>query len=284
MVLHIGDTSGLLRRPNLLTEEGNRHMSSDDQGRLAGLFRYPIKGLTPQALDSVDVLPGATLPGDRIWALENGGPRFDERNPEFLPKVCFLMLMSHERLAGLKVAVSPDTATVRIERDGDLVLRTDLSTPGGRRTIEGFFQAFMGEEARGPIRLLSAPGHSFSDVSLKCVHIINLATVRLFSSQLERKIDPARFRANLHVDGFGAREEETWVGRRMMVGNTELEVVDRTERCMATNVDPDSARRDMTIPDDLDRLMGHRSFGIYAKIIRGGTMSVNAPVSVSDAV
>ena len=40
----------------------------------------------------------------------------------------------------------------------------------------------MKDSLRGPPRIVSAPGHSFSDVAEKRVHIVNLATVRIWSA------------------------------------------------------------------------------------------------------
>ena len=72
-------------------------------------------------------------------------------------------------------------------RDGKQVARGQLSTPLGRQLIEQFFAAYMKTELRGAPKIVHAPGHSFSDVAAKCLHIVNLASVR----ELERSLGPA---------------------------------------------------------------------------------------------
>ncbi len=62
------------------------------------------------------------------------------------------------------------------------MVKGDLSTKAGRALIEQFFAAYMKDGLRGPPRIVDAPGHSFSDVAAKCLHIINLASLR----ELER--------------------------------------------------------------------------------------------------
>ena len=72
---------------------------------VASLYRYPVKGLTPEPLQSVELRAGETLPFDRAYAIENGQGRFDPDAPRHLPKIRFLMLMRDERLATLRSAV-----------------------------------------------------------------------------------------------------------------------------------------------------------------------------------
>ena len=62
----------------------------------------------------------------------------------------------------------------------------------------------MKAELRGAPKIVHAPGHSFSDVAAKCVHIVNLASVRELERMLGRPVDPLRFRANLYLEGAAA--------------------------------------------------------------------------------
>ena len=41
------------------------------------IYRYPVKGLSPEKLDGVRLEPGQTLPADRKYAIENGPSGFD---------------------------------------------------------------------------------------------------------------------------------------------------------------------------------------------------------------
>ena len=45
--------------------------------RVAALYRYPVKGLSAEALAAAVVLPGETIPFDRAYAIENGPSGFD---------------------------------------------------------------------------------------------------------------------------------------------------------------------------------------------------------------
>ena len=247
--------------------------------QVASLYRYPVKGLSPEALQSVELRAGETLPFDRAYAIENGPGRFDANTPRHLPKITFLMLMRDERLATLRSAFEDATETLIIRRDGKQVARGQLTTPLGRQLIEQFVGAYMKAELRGAPKIVSAPGHSFSDMAAKCIHIVNLATVREVERVVGRPIDPLRFRANVYLDGLEPWSEFTWLNREIGIGPARLTVFARTQRCEATNVDPATGARDMAIPAHLMRTWGHQDLGIYAKVMSGGQIAVGAPVT-----
>jgi uncharacterized protein YcbX len=247
---------------------------------VTGLYRYPVKGLSPEPLPQVELRAGETVAFDRVYAIENGPGRFDPEAPRHLPKINFLMLMRDERLATLRSRFDDATETLTIFRDGKQVASGQLSTAIGRQLIEQFIAAYMKAELRGPPKIVRAPGHSFSDVAAKCLHIVNLASVRDLERVVGRPVDPLRFRANVYLDGIEPWVELGWPGKKINIGQVQLGVFDRTSRCEATNVDPASGARDMAIPSALQRTWGHADFGVYAKVVSGGTIKLSDKVSV----
>lgn len=237
---------------------------------IASLYRYPVKGLSPQKLDSAALMPGETVPWDRAYAIENGPGRFDPDQPKYLPKINFLMLMRNERLAGLETHFDEATQLLTIFRDGRQVARGGLDTRLGRQIIEQFMAGYMQGDLKGRPRIVSAAGHSFSDVSAKCLHLVNLASVRHLSKTAGQTLDPLRFRANLYFEGADAWAEKKWIGRKLRAGGAVLAVFDETVRCEATNVNPETAQRDAAIPPTLLRAYGDSCLGIYAKVAEGG--------------
>jgi len=161
-----------------------------------------------------------------------------------------------------------------IRKNGQEVLQASLSTAEGRAAVEKFFTAFSASDLHGPPKVLVAPGHSFSDVSKKVVSIINLASVAELEKATGKKINPLRFRANLYVAGWPAWHEFDLLDREISAGSSaRLKIVKRIVRCPATNVDPDTAARDMTIPEDLKKNFGHMDCGIYGEVIAAGSIA-----------
>jgi uncharacterized protein YcbX len=245
------------------------------------IYRYPVKGLSPEPLERTTLTPGQTVPADRLYAIENGPSGFDPAAPSYFPKIKFLMLMRNERLARLDTRLDEASHVLTI-REGDReVARGDLRTPEGRQRIEDFFARFCADELQGPPKVLNAPGHSFSDVAKKVVSLINLASVASLETLLGVPVDPLRFRANVHVAGWTPWSELDLVGRDLTIGGVRLKVVKRIVRCAATNVDPATGIRDLHIPESLLRALGHMDCGIYAEVIAGGEIAAGDRIEIS---
>src|ERR1700754_2312175 len=96
-------------------------MSSAPGAEITGLYRYPVKGLSPEPLETVALRPGETLPVDRRYAIENGPSPFDPKAPAWLPKPYFLMLQRDEWLAGLRTDFNDASHVLTIRRDSEIV-------------------------------------------------------------------------------------------------------------------------------------------------------------------
>ncbi len=248
--------------------------------RIEAIYRYPVKGLSAQPLDCAQLAVGATVPGDRLYAIENGPSGFDPAAPAYVPKQRFLMLMRNARLAELRTAFDATTHTLVITHAGREQARGDLRTPQGRAAIEAYFAAFCAAELRGPAKILHAAGHSFSDVARKVVSIINLASVAALENALGVAVHPLRFRGNLLLSGWPAWHEFDLLGRDIAIGaNARLRIVKRIVRCAATEVDPETGIRDLDIPEALYRSFGHGDFGVYAEVVRSGEIRVGDDIA-----
>jgi uncharacterized protein YcbX len=191
------------------------------------------------------------------------------------------MLMRNERLASLRTDYDEASHTLTIHWEGREAARGDLRTKEGRLAIEAFFRRFMPKELRGPPKVLSGAGHSFSDVAKKVVSIINLASVAAVESAAGAPVDPLRFRGNLYVTGWPAWHEFDLLGHTLAIGKTaRLTVVKRIQRCAATDVDPNTGIRDMTIPRTLMDNFDHTDCGVYAEVVTAGDISDGDTVGI----
>jgi uncharacterized protein YcbX len=254
----------------------------DESANIQAIYRYPVKGLTPEPLPRAELAVGRTVPGDRLYAIENGPSGFDPARPAYFPKQRFLMLMRNARLAGLRTAFDDATHTLTVRYENREAARGDLRTAEGRAAIESFFQEFCGPELRGPPRVLHSPGHSFSDVARKVLSIINLASVAALEDAAGAPVHPLRFRGNLYVAGWPAWHEFDLLNSEIAIGpQARLKIVKRIVRCAATEVDPETGIRDLPVPRLLRDSFGHVDCGVYGEVIAAGPIAIGDEVTTS---
>src|SRR5215475_7467358 len=112
---------------------------------IEAIYRYPVKGLSPERLPGAALAVGATLAGDRRFAVENGPSGFSAAAPAYLPKQRFLMLMKNERLARLVTRFDDATCRLSVRENGTAAANGDLGSAAGRAAIEDFFARFCAD-------------------------------------------------------------------------------------------------------------------------------------------
>ena len=249
-------------------------------GHVAGIFRHPVKGFTPQALQSVALAPGEGFPFDRLWAVENGPCGFDPEAPAFVSKTKFTVLAHIAKVAAARTHYDPATDVLSVTAPEGREFAGRMADPAAREAFAAWLTELLGEDVRGPLRVLEAPGqHRFTDHPLGQVSIVNLASVRDLSQRMGVKLDPLRFRANLYVEGWPAWVENQWPGKEMLVGWAKARVYKPITRCAATHVDPTSAERDLDVLKALFDNYGHLFCGIYIQITSPGAVGLGDAVT-----
>jgi GntR family transcriptional regulator/MocR family aminotransferase len=247
---------------------------------VSGIYRYPIKGFSAQALRGVQLQAGQPFPFDRIFALARGGVKVDPANPQWAKKGLFVMLMLEEALAEVRTELDVTSMRLTISnQDGTPLLRADLETPQGRGEVERFVAGLV-KSLRAPPNLVRSRAGHFMDKPDNVISLINLATVRNLEERFGYSIDPLRFRANFYIDGAAPWEEFDWVGGTLRMGEAVLRVDRRNGRCGATNVDPWTGRRDRDLPAALRAAFGHKDLGVYLVTEQPGTVAVGDAVKV----
>jgi uncharacterized protein YcbX len=213
---------------------------------VAELWRYPVKSMAGERLDSCAVT-ATGLEGDRRWALVDGTPNRAGK---------LLTIREEERLM---------TYRARLDGGAVEVVSADGET---HRLDQGMITRIAGEASR-PLTLRELDGANFDDSPIL---VVNLASVSAFGLRAGMPIDHRRFRANLYVDGLEPDAEVGWLGRRLRVGEVELEAVKRCERCVVITRDPDTT---LTTPALLRVLTETYDtyMGVYCHVTRPGRVA-----------
>lgn len=244
------------------------------EGRIASLWRHPVKGFTPERLASATLAAGGYFPCDRLYAVEDGPSGFDPAAPGWVPKQKFTVLAKIAEVARARTAYDEASSVLTASADGRAAFKGALDEETGREAFAAWLTDFLGEEASGPLKVVQAPGHRFTDHPQGHVSIVNLASVRELEARIGRPVDPLRFRANLYVDGWPAWiENEAAEGAKVRIGGAEATLFKPIVRCVATHVDPATGERDMDVVKALFDHFGHLHCGIYVHVTKGGALA-----------
>ena len=100
-----------------------------------------------------------------------------------------------------------------------------------------------------------------------------------------KSFEAERFRPTLLLDGCDPHEEDTWLGKGVLIGERlRLRLISRDPRCAITTLDPATGRRDF---DTLRLILSYRPsvraayFGVYGIVESPGTVSVGDEVSLT---
>ena len=243
-------------------------------GVITALYRYPIKGFTPEPVEAAALTPGGAFPCDRLFAVENGPSGFNPDAPAFIPKQRFAVLARSAAVATVTTRYEEAADVLMAQAPGRPAFRESLSHETGRDAFARWLTPVLGDDVTGPLRMIDGRGHRFLDHPGGHVSILNLASVRDIEARLGVAVDPLRFRANLHVDGWAPWVENGWTSAMMKLGaNAEASVFKPITRCAATQVDPATAIRDIDMTTELHRLYGHVLCGIYVQVSAGGVIA-----------
>lgn len=241
--------------------------------RLAAIWRHPVKGIGAEPLDTVALTPDRPLPLDRAWAVltgaaEDTGAWQSCRN---FARGCY----------------GPELMAVTARSDGSRITfqhpkRPDLTidpATGGAALVDWILPIYPSERP-APKALIKAPAEGMADAPFPSVAIMGRAALDALSEAAGQPMDPRRFRGNLWLDGLAPFEELDWVGRTLRIGDTELRIDERIERCRATEANPDTGSRDVNTLALLRDTWGHTDFGVKAVVTKGGAISCGDAVEL----
>jgi uncharacterized protein YcbX len=252
---------------------------------IESLYRYPVKGLTPEPLDRATLAPGRCIPWDRAFALAQGDSSLDPDHPEWVAKTNFMCLLRNAGIARLKTKFDDATQTLSIATpDGDTLIASPL-TEAGQATLTQFFTAYLGNEARfganqKPPHFVHFKNHSFCDHKTQVISLIGLGSLRALEAAVSAPRDKRRFRANIYIADIEPWAEFNWLGKTLRIGDTTLIVQERIDRCGATTVNPDTAIRDANPVKELQQNFGHVDLGIFAEVLTGGEIKPGDEIKV----
>lgn len=255
---------------------------------VAALWRYPIKGFTPESRTALTITENNRAAGDRVWSLRF--PHGTSPTPEGAwPKGDGLCLRDHPALARLRLRQDP-TGEILLELPtGER--RYDLPADGER--LEADVTAFLLEHADTPrlrrdlpVRLMGDGSTAmFQDRPGGYLTAHFRGSIAPLEHALGAPVDERRFRSNIAIQNSQSWAEHDLLGRTVSIGGVRFTVDGLLVRCLAINADPDTGERNLRALQALGRDLGlpEPTFGVKLMPLpgqAGRSIEVGAPVTI----
>ncbi|MCB1366624.1 MAG: MOSC domain-containing protein [Rhodobacteraceae bacterium] len=248
-------------------------------GCIAQIWRHPIKAHGREELSEVALSAGKCLPMDRQWAVAHERSCFDAARPRWQPCSEFsrgaksprlqAMTARHDAYLGKLTFSHPDLRDLTVdpddEGDANRFIQWVMPVSNGARTL--------------PARLVRG-SQAMTDTDFASVSVINLASHRAVADMAGQPLSPLRWRGNLLVDGWESWAEAGLIGRRIRIGEAELDIREQITRCRMTEANPETGARDVDILAALRSGFGHQEMGIYAVVSKGGLIRQGDKIEV----
>jgi len=186
-------------------------------------------------------------------------------------------VLTGERLASIQNRFGDATNILTVFCNSRQVAKRKLTDAFGRATIEKNFDAFMGKISGGQPKVIEGVGgHVLSDHASPMLSIINLASVKDLERVTQKSVNSRRFRGNILINGLAPWQEFDWIRKSVAIADVYFSVTGRIDRCAATNVNPDTAEREMNIVASLKRGFDHIDMGVFIRVETAGTIKAGA--------
>ena len=228
-------------------------------GRVAALFRYPVKSMASEALEAIDVGWNG-FAGDRRWAFVRGG----------MERSGFPWLTIRERPEMWRY--QPHFADASDPEKSATIVRT----PNGDEL--DVVDPLLAEELGHGARVIKQGRGIFDTMPLS---LITTQTIAALSASVGADLEPRRFRPNILIESMdgGDAPEDAWVGDVLRIGGMTMRVDKRDKRCVMINVDPVTTTKD---PSILRSVAQERQscLGVYGNVVEPGRVSIGDTITI----
>jgi uncharacterized protein len=261
--------------------------------RVAALYRYPVKGFTPEECETLMVLDEGRIAGDRVLGIRFANT--EAADDAWSKKTGMVALVNAPGLARLHIRFEEEALRLRISLGGSVLVNEVLNNEG-RKRIAGAVADYVlkldenplsGHPERLPLRVVgNGITPRYHDAEAGQVTLHGRGSLHALAATFrDAEVSELRFRSNIVVDRLGAWEEQSWVGRKVRIGTVDFDVVKPKLRCLATHANPKTGERDLPILTTLTRVFGQEQPTFAVAMVPshgGGRIHAGDEVSLVD--
>jgi uncharacterized protein len=269
----------------------NQQSSAAATGTVVSLWRYPVKSMMGEELNSSYVTERGLI-GDRTYALidQKTGKVASAKNPRKWGKLfnfrsMFVVDSLHDANDIPPVRITfPDGSNISSDQENDN-MDSSLSKVFDREvrlmkasgfenpSYEEYWPNIDGLAQREKVTEEAMPSRTFFDIAV--VHLLTTSTInRLRELYPEGRFEVRRFRPNVVVEpGSGEKKdfiEDSWVGKKLTIGEEiVLKVTAPCTRCVMITLPQGDLPKDLGILSTVARY-NQVHVGVYALVHHGG--------------
>jgi uncharacterized protein YcbX len=237
--------------------------------KVTALWRHPIKSHGREALESVTLTQGKSMPFDRLWAIAHDASKAD--GTEWAACQNFSIGSKSPALMAISASLDEATQTITLRHPDKSDLTVQPNTQSEK--LLDWVRPLADPKRPQPARVLKLEDRGFTDTPFASVSLCSHASHTAVETLANAPLQPERWRGNIWFDGAAAWEEFDWIGRELRLGSVRLKIEERIQRCKATTANTDTGLRDIDTLKALNTL-DHQHFGICASVIETGEVAL----------
>ncbi|MEP4037683.1 MOSC N-terminal beta barrel domain-containing protein [Pseudophaeobacter sp.] len=245
---------------------------------VTNIWRHPLKSHGREALDSVTMIAGQTMPGDRVWAVAHDSSKAD--GSQWVPCQNFTRGSKAPQLMAINAKLDDASGALTLSHPDQPDLTFDPNAPADLHRFLDWEKPLTPANRAASARIIRVPGRGMTDTDFPSVSLCNWASHRAVEAAMGQELSPLRWRGNIWFDLGEAWVENDLVGKKIQIGETVFLVREPVVRCLATTANPETGVRDADTLKTLKENWGHQDFSVYAEVVTGGDIRLGDSVKV----
>ena len=251
--------------------------------KIKNLYFSPVKSLSFNNVDTLEIIKNIGIKNDRIFAFSNNLNFKDieliKYNPLKREIYKFLSLKKYPELNEYNFLLEKNFLILEFENK--IILKTDINNQHEVKILCSKLEDMLPNINN--INLLKDSMNPFFDtMPNKSISLINLNSIKDFEKLSNYQVEYERFRGNIYVEDLDKWEERKLVGKVLSINDIKFKVIKEIPRCSATNIKPKTSDINLNIPFNLKKIYNHINLGIYLDPLNNGKINKRDLIKINE--
>tara|TARA_B100001996_G_scaffold81010_1_gene59767 strand:- start:306 stop:1067 length:762 start_codon:yes stop_codon:yes gene_type:complete len=251
--------------------------------KIENLFYSPVKSISFEESESLNVLKGRGIESDRIFAFVQNMDTTSIKNliedPKSRKLNNFITLKNTPELNKYNFTYIKDKLILK--KQDEIIISINPLSKNEKKLLCDKINHIIIKNKKLDF-LMDEKNPFFDTMPNNSISLINKKSISDFSNKISTNIEFERFRANIYIDCLAAWEERDWIGKTININNINFFVSDEISRCSATNLKPSTDIVTINLPNQLKKTYDHINMGLYLVPQQNGVISKEDKIIIHD--